>query len=104
MAREAAARGERERGSRWFLKLAVQKTLQHPHRFPVGLLSSSLPVKTTQVSRGRFALPQKGSLWGPPLLAAALQQCDSPNFLQTLSQFTPRARTKLKSSYLGEKT
>lgn len=75
--------GEREgeRGSLWFLKPAVQNTLQHPRRFPVGLLSSSLPVKTTQASRGRSALPQKGGLWGPPLLAAALQQRDSSSSL-----------------------
>lgn len=95
---------ERERGSRCFLKQAVQKTLQHPCRFPVGLLSSSLPVKTTQASRGRSALPQKGGLWGPPLPAAAAQQRDSPHFLQTLSRFPSRARTKLKSWYLERKT
>lgn len=106
MAREEAARGEggergREGGSGWVLKLAVQKTLQHPRWFPVGLLSSSLPVKTTQAPR--FALLQNGSLWGPPLWQLLCSSMIPPASSRRSPSLHSEPEPNSKSWHLGGK-
>lgn len=99
MAREAAARGERERGRQWLaFETGCPKNITTPSLVSSGF-AQFLPSREDHTGLARAFCPAaEGRSLGPPLLAAAPQQRDSTDFLQTLSQ----GQNQTQNLILGE--